>query len=146
MVVVLLLLGALAVATACAVARADAGAASAARLTLDGATFTPELASTTSARGKGLMNRSTAPKDGMLFVFPRPTASAFWMKNTLVPLAITFFDAAGKRVSRLLMKPCRRDPCKIYDPATSTDSRSRCLSRIAVRRSASARRASSGGS
>lgn len=116
MVVGLVLLGAFAVATACAVARADAGAASAARLTLDGATFTPELASTTSARGKGLMNRSTAPKDGMLFVFPRPTASAFWMKNTLVPLAITFFDAAGKRVSRLLMKPCRRDPCKIYDP------------------------------
>ena len=74
MVVGLVLLGAFAVATACAVARADAGAASAARLTLDGATFTPELASTTSARGKGLMNRSTAPKDGMLFVFPRPTS------------------------------------------------------------------------
>lgn len=85
-------------------------------LTLDGVGFKPELAVTAAARGKGLMYRSTAPKDGMLFVFPRPTASAFWMKNTLVPLAITFFDAAGQRVRRLSMKPCRGDPCKIYDP------------------------------
>lgn len=109
------LLGALSVGATGAVPRADAGAAPA-TLTLDGVTFAPELAATPGARGTGLMNRSTAPKDGMLFVFPRPTASAFWMKNTRVPLAITFFDAAGKRVSRMLMKPCRRDPCKIYDP------------------------------
>lgn len=87
-----------------------------ATLTLDGAAFKPELASTPAARGKGLMYRTTVPKDGMLFVFPTPTSSAFWMKNTRVPLAITFFNAAGERVRRLSMKPCRRDPCEIYDP------------------------------
>ena len=38
------------------------------------------------------------------------------MKNTLVPLTIAFFDRAGKRVRKLTMAPCRKDPCAIYDP------------------------------
>ena len=38
------------------------------------------------------------------------------MKNTLVPLTIVFFDRAGKRVRKLSMTPCRKDPCAIYDP------------------------------
>jgi uncharacterized membrane protein (UPF0127 family) len=62
------------------------------------------------------MNRRTAPKDGMLFVFPGTTTGGFWMKNTLVPLTIVFFDSAGKRVRKLSMVPCREDPCAIYDP------------------------------
>jgi uncharacterized membrane protein (UPF0127 family) len=52
----------------------------------------------------------------MLFVFEHPTTSGFWMKNTLVPLSIVFFNAAGKRVRRLEMKPCRTETCPIYDP------------------------------
>jgi uncharacterized membrane protein (UPF0127 family) len=62
------------------------------------------------------MNRMQAPKDGMLFVFPDTTTGGFWMKNTLVPLTIVFFDSAGKRVRKLSMVPCRKDPCPIYDP------------------------------
>jgi uncharacterized membrane protein (UPF0127 family) len=62
------------------------------------------------------MNRRPAPADGMLFVFARPTSGGFWMKNTLVPLTIVFFNADGKRVRRLSMTPCRADPCPIYDP------------------------------
>ena len=100
---------------ALAVANTDADAASA-RLTLDGTSFRPELALTPAARSKGLMNRIPAPKDGMLFVFPRPTSGGFWMKNTHVPLTIIFFDAAGKHPLRMSMKPCRVDPCEIYDP------------------------------
>ena len=38
------------------------------------------------------------------------------MKNTLVPLTIVFFDRTGKRVRKLSMTPCRKDPCAIYDP------------------------------
>jgi uncharacterized membrane protein (UPF0127 family) len=38
------------------------------------------------------------------------------MKNTLVPLAIVFFDRQGKQVRRLRMTPCRSDPCRIYSP------------------------------
>jgi uncharacterized membrane protein (UPF0127 family) len=90
-----------------------------AKLALDGVTFRPELALTSDQRAIGLMHRRKAPADGMLFVFPSATTGGFWMKNTLVPLAIVFFDSRGKRVSRLSMKPCRRDPCRIYSPSRS---------------------------
>ncbi len=96
-------------------AQPDAGGATA-RLTLDGAPLRPELALTPAARSLGLMNRKKAPRDGMLFVFEYPSSGGFWMKNTLVPLTIVFFDVHGKRVARLSMTPCRDDPCRIYDP------------------------------
>jgi uncharacterized membrane protein (UPF0127 family) len=88
-----------------------------ARLTLDGVTIRTELAMTPSERSVGLMNRTKAPRDGMLFVFRYPTSGGFWMKNTLVPLKIVFFDSAGKQVRTLHMTPCKKDPCRIYDPA-----------------------------
>jgi hypothetical protein len=87
-----------------------------AKLRLDGASFRPEVARTSDQRGRGLMHRLKAPADGMLFVFPGDTTSGFWMKNTLVPLAIVFFDRQGRQVQRLTMKPCRNDPCAIYEP------------------------------
>jgi uncharacterized membrane protein (UPF0127 family) len=85
-------------------------------LSLDGAPIRPELALTSSARSRGLMFRRQAPPDGMLFVFERATTTGFWMKNTLVPLTISFFDTRGRRVGRLLMQPCRRDPCPSHRP------------------------------
>jgi uncharacterized membrane protein (UPF0127 family) len=87
-----------------------------AKLRLDGVPFRPEVARTSDQRARGLMHRLKAPADGMLFVFPGDTTGGFWMKNTLVPLAIVFFDRRGKRVRRLAMTPCRRDPCPIYSP------------------------------
>ena len=87
-----------------------------ARLTLDGVVIRPELAVTPAQRSVGLMNRTQAPREGMLFVFRYPSSGGFWMKNTLVPLTIVFFDAYGKRVRRLSMVPCKRDPCPTYDP------------------------------
>ena len=87
-----------------------------ARLKLDGVPLHPELALTYASRGRGLMGRRKAPKDGMLFVFRDNTTASFWMKNTLVPLTIVFFDARGRQVLRLSMTPCRRDPCRTYDP------------------------------
>lgn len=86
------------------------------RLKLDGAPFHPELALTSASRGRGLMSRRKAPKDGMLFVFHDDTTAAFWMKNTLVPLTIVFFDRRGRHVRRLSMTPCRRVPCRTYGP------------------------------
>ena len=65
------------------------------------------------------MHRRKAPADGMLFVFPEPTRGVFWMKNTLVPLSIVFFDSRGTRVRRLLMQPCKEDPCRNYSPGRS---------------------------
>jgi uncharacterized membrane protein (UPF0127 family) len=99
------------------VAATTSGASnSAATLRLDGVPFRPELAITSASRSVGLMNRTRAPADGMLFVFPQDTRGGFWMKNTLVPLTIVFFNADGKRVRKLSMTPCRQESCPIYNP------------------------------
>src|SRR5262245_37146983 len=95
---------------------AQGAAAENATLRLDGATFRPQLALTIAQQTRGLMFRKRAPKDGMLFVFGLPTSGGFWMKNTLVPLRIVFFDTRGRAVRSMLMTPCRKDPCHIYDP------------------------------
>ena len=106
-----------ALASAGALTGAASGAGSAtARLKLDGMPFRPELAMTSEEHSVGLMHRRKAPADGMLFVFRRDTTGSFWMKNTLVPLTIVFFDREGKRVRRMSMTPCRRDPCPLYSP------------------------------
>jgi uncharacterized membrane protein (UPF0127 family) len=95
---------------------AGASGSATAVLRLDGVIFRPELANTPARRTRGLMHRRQAPKDGMLFVFPEVTSGGFWMKDTLVPLTIVFFDTAGKRVRKLTMTPCRTASCPIYDP------------------------------
>lgn len=102
-----------------ALGTASAAAASSSKtalLQLDASPIRPELALTSLQRTVGLMHRKVAPADGMLFVFPTDTSGGFWMKNTLVPLKIVFFDSGGKRVRTLRMTPCREDPCPIYDP------------------------------
>ena len=51
------------------------------------------LADTEERRARGLMFVEDLAKDvGMLFAFERPQELSFWMKNTLIPLAIGFFD------------------------------------------------------
>ena len=97
-------------------ATAHGGSTSTATLRLDGALFRPELALTSAQQQRGLMFRKRAPKDGMLFVFSLATRGGFWMKNTLVPLKIVFFDSRGRVVRTFLMTPCIEDPCHIYDP------------------------------
>jgi uncharacterized membrane protein (UPF0127 family) len=76
-----------------------------------------EVADTDAERQRGLMNRTSLDADaGMVFLFPGETAGGFWMKNTLIPLSIAFYDGDGRIVRILDMEPCRRDPCRIYDP------------------------------
>jgi uncharacterized membrane protein (UPF0127 family) len=111
-----LLTGAVTMLVLASVACAESTQSATADLRLDGVPFRPELAVTADDRARGLMKRSRAPEDGMLFVFPRDTKGAFWMKNTRVPLRIVFFDANGKRVRQLVMTPCRADPCPLYFP------------------------------
>ncbi len=104
------------IAVAVASIAALSSAAATVQLKLDGVPFRPELALTSGQQQRGLMFRMKAPADGMLFVFSRATSGGFWMKNTLVPLTIVYYDTAGRSVRRMSMTPCRKDPCRIYDP------------------------------
>ncbi len=87
---------------------------------LDGTRFLVAVADTPDQRAQGLMGvTDLGGLDGMLFVFPTdtPTQGGFWMKNTLIPLDIAFFDANGMLVDRLAMEPCTADPCPSYHPS-----------------------------
>lgn len=42
--------------------------------------------------------------EGMLFVFPKKEILHFWMKNTLIPLSIGFFDENQKLIEILDME------------------------------------------
>jgi len=86
--------------------------------TADGVrSFDVEVADTTAERRTGLMGRETlSPFDGMAFLWTDPVQSSFWMKDTLIPLSIAFWDQDGRIVSIMDMEPCLADPCPTYGP------------------------------
>jgi uncharacterized protein len=80
-----------------------------------GSGATDERGATTDALG--LMHREElAPGEGMVFLFDEDETSGFWMKNTLIPLSIAFYDANGVIVRILDMEPCTEEPCPVYEP------------------------------
>jgi uncharacterized membrane protein (UPF0127 family) len=79
--------------------------------------FDVEVADTTDERRTGLMGReSLSPHDGMAFLWADPVQGSFWMKDTLIPLSIAFWDESARIVLITDMKPCRADPCPTYGP------------------------------
>lgn len=65
-----------------------------------------EVAQTPNEREIGLMYRKTlGASQGMLFIFEQAGVQCFWMKNTLLPLAIAFVADDGSIVNIDEMKP-----------------------------------------
>jgi uncharacterized membrane protein (UPF0127 family) len=63
------------------------------QITLQDVPLTVEVAITEESRNKGLSGRKKLPEgSGMLFIFERSQYCHFWMKDTLIPLSIGFFD------------------------------------------------------
>ncbi len=77
-----------------------------------------QIAETDLHRQTGLMNVTRmSDRVGMAFLFSLSTSTPFWMKDTLIPLDIAFWDAQGHIVSVFTMTPCTADPCHLYEPA-----------------------------
>ena len=76
------------------------------KMILGPVTIRVEVADTDEKREQGLMWRKKLKDDsGMIFVFDQEEPQGFWMKNTLIPLSIGFFDKKGKLFQVIDMEP-----------------------------------------
>ena len=85
-------------------------------LAINDTVFEVELAITPEERKTGLMRRKKlASNQGMLFIYPEPQIISFWMKQTLIPLDILFFDSHGQLLETFEdIPPCKTSNCKRY--------------------------------
>ena len=78
------------------------------------------IAENDEQRGYGLsFRRHLAADRGMAFLFPGDTTVGFWMKDTLIPLSIAFFDATDTIIDIKDMDPCGEGPCPSHAPNQS---------------------------
>ena len=72
-----------------------------------------EVVKTPEERAQGLMGRESLSADsGMLFDFEGDVNSAFWMKDTSIPLSIAFVDSDGKIIAIEDLEPFDETPVK----------------------------------
>jgi len=73
------------------------------------------VADTPHLRARGLQGVSDLGLlDGMLFVFPEVSESAFTMRGTEMAIDVAFFSADGGLVGVVEMVPCSEEPCPSY--------------------------------
>ena len=77
-----------------------------------------ELAKSEEDLMRGLQSRASLEKNhGMLFIFPRPGQHDFWMKDTLIPLDMIWFDEWQNVIYIARDVPvCSSEPCPTYGP------------------------------
>jgi uncharacterized protein len=81
------------------------------RLDIGGECRRVVVADAVDERAVGLMRRrDLGPYQGMLFVFEGPTQGSFTMSRVPVPLDIGWYDAAGRPVDQLVLRPCPDQP------------------------------------
>lgn len=92
---------------------------------LQGHEFSVQIADTQRKQTKGLSQRQTLdPQQGMLFVYSEEQPLTFWMKDTLIPLDIVFFNKDGSFNSlHHSMRPCptlkhATTQCTLYKSAS----------------------------
>ena len=79
--------------------------------------FSVEIADSKEERAKGLMFREELCSDcGMLFVYEESGDYKFWMKNTLIPLDIIWWDSDYRVIHIAEAVPCVTDECELYGP------------------------------
>ncbi len=78
------------------------------------------LADDVRARGRGLMGvTDLGGRAGMVFVYPEPVTTNFYMYSTPTPLSIAWFAADGSFLAATDMEPCLREDsgeCARYGP------------------------------
>jgi uncharacterized membrane protein (UPF0127 family) len=90
---------------------------SAPAVTIDGTTWTVELATTPGVRQQGLSGRKSIPAGtGMLFVFPAQEPVEFYMKDCAVPIDIAFINSEMLVVAvrQMTVEPDPSDPKTFY--------------------------------
>jgi uncharacterized membrane protein (UPF0127 family) len=66
------------------------------------------IADTEETRRKGLSKRKEI-EGGMIFVWSKPKIVSFWMKDTIIPLSVGFFDKNGELFQIEDMEPLSLD-------------------------------------
>jgi uncharacterized membrane protein (UPF0127 family) len=57
-----------------------------------------------------MFRKEMGENEGMLFIFPQPMRTSFWMRNTLIPLSCAYIDSAGVILETHEMKPLDETP------------------------------------
>jgi uncharacterized membrane protein (UPF0127 family) len=84
-----------------------------------------EIADTPEASARGLMNvEHLRDEQGMVFLSSQASTVPFWMKDTLIPLDIAFWDRDGRIFDIQQMQPCTvpggelaETVCRRYPPS-----------------------------